>query len=342
MMDTDDMADDQPCQELQTLNIFTPDVIDGVKDLYIPIFEKIRIYGSVDEPVFVAKDVQDALSLKDMNYSREGYYEWGIDKVKIKIKTAAGLRPTIAFTEQGLYRAIWHSKAEMAKQFQKFMTCVMKRLRQTGSVTMEQALSDLKEMKEKLDKSEKTVKAYDIQLDVEHKELMHYKAEHDELVMGRQQVDMELWKARRRVEYARDPNTSELQERLRRVMARTGRAIVIMLNEVPEVHRETYDYIYEGYDEWDEDVVDPSEVMVFSVGLAPLKTKVSVKRVYVHKSVKLEDVHTALASCRLEKIDRKGEPSGHYTNMYTISLDGIDSVIDELNLRDERAHVTEE
>jgi prophage antirepressor-like protein len=340
-MDTDDMADDQPCQELQTLNIFTPDVIDGVKDLYTPIFEKIRIYGSVDEPVFVAKDVQEALGLKDMNYSREGYFEWGIDKVKIKVKTAAGMRPTIAFTEQGLYRAIWHSKAEMAKQFQKFMTCVMKRLRQTGSVTMEQALADLKALQEKLEKSEKTVKAYDIQLDVEHKELMHYKAEHDELVMGHQNINLELWKARQRLEHARDPHAGELQDRLQRLMERTGRAIYVMLNDVPEVHKETYDYNIEHYSEWDEDITDPSEVMVWSVGLTALKTKVTIKKVYVHKSVKLDDIHAALHNYRLEKLDKKGEIAGHYTNMYTISLDQLDIIIDDVNRADEKTHQDE-
>ena len=337
-MDYDDeMASDQPCQELQPFDIFNQQLInttDGAAAIYSPVFNGIRIYGTSDYPVFVAKDVQETLGLKNLHYKDEDRFEWEEDKIKIKVMTKGGMQQVIAFTEHGLYHAVWMSKTPAAKQFQRFITCVMKRLRMKGSVTMDQAVGDLEKENIRL---KGTLKAYDIQMDAEHKTLLHYQSEHDELVIGNKNYGNALIKAQKRLEFDRDIDGCELQERLRRVMARTGRAVFVMLGEVPKEHAETYEYELDAFSEWDDDIIDPSDPMVFSIGFAALKSKVSIRKVYVHKTVKLEDVHKALVKHRLDKV-RKGEPAGHYINMYEISLDQLDQVIDGVNLADEQAN----
>jgi prophage antirepressor-like protein len=338
-MDPDEMSFlSQPCKELDKFDIFRPEILDGIKDLYNPLFKSIRIFGTVSDPIFIAKDVQDTLGLKDMNYSRDGLWEWEKEKVKIKIQTSGGAQQVIGLTEQGLYKSIFHSKVEMALKFQTFMTCVMKRLRTTGSVTMEQAIDDFHA---KIAWLEAKDKALNMQMEIEHRELVRLRIldERREIIMCDQSV--ELYKAQERLRNSRDGNIEELRSRLNRTMARTGRPIYIMLSDPPKEHKETHTYELEEHSEWDSDFMDSSEVYIFSIGLTALKTKVSMKKVYVHKSVKLEDIHQALMRYRLERIDRKGDPAGYYTNMYEISLDQLDTVIDGINLADERTHLEE-
>lgn len=329
-MDTDEMSFTvQSCKELNTFDIFRPDIIDMVKDLYYPIFEKIRIYGTIEDPVFVAKDVQDALGLKDMNYSRDGLWIWDREKIKIKIQTSGGAQQVIALTEQGLYKSIFHSNVEMALKFQTFITCVMKRLRITGIVNMEQALEDYKRENARL---EGRLKAFDMQMEMEHKELMHYKHEHDHLVLRHQDDNLALWKAKQKIENARDPDVDALKERLERLMRRSGRAVHIMLCDPPKEYQEDYEYQTDMYSEGDYDVIDPTDPMIWSIGLTVLKTKVSIKTAYVHKTVKLDQIYNALKSYRL--VHKKDEI--YYQNMYEISLDQIDQVIDQVNRADEQ------
>lgn len=322
----------QPCKEVDKFDIFRPDIIDGVKDLYLPLFSNIRVYGSVSEPLFVAKDVQDSLGLRDMNYARDGLWEWEKEKVKIKIQTRGGAQQVIALTEQGLYKSIFHSKVEMALKFQTFITCVMKRLRTSGGVTMEQAIDDYRI---KIALFEARDRALNMQMDIEHRELMRLRRRDEVREVTMVDQGIELYKATERLKNQRDPNISELQMRFNRVMARTGRPIYIMLNEPPKEHRETHNYEIENFSEMDEDFIDASECMIWSVGLTALKTKTAIKKVYVHKTVKLDDVHKALEQYRLEKINASGDPSGHYTNMYETSLDQLDGIIDDINCRDE-------
>jgi prophage antirepressor-like protein len=341
-MEQDDptMAD-QPCKDLQPLDVFSTEVLKNAEDalaLYNPIFSRIRIYGTVEYPVFVAKDVQETLELKNLHYKGEDRFEWEEDKIKISIQTRGGSQSVVAFTEHGLYHAIWLSKTPAAKQFQRFMTCIMRRLRMTGVVTMDQAVADLKVENERL---EKRLKALDMQMDIEHKTLIHYQFESEKLNMRHQDDSLALWKAKQAVEHARDPDVYALKDRLERLMRRTGRAIHIMLSEPPKEYGEEgtadHTYVIENYSEGDEDIIDPDEPMIWSIGFQSLKSKVAIKRAYVHKTVKLEDVHDALKTYRLEKRDKKGNTVGHYQNMYEITLEQIDGVIDEINRQDEQS-----
>lgn len=339
MEDEPDMTTNQPSQDLQVLNVFDDKLMHestGALEVYNPIFSKIRIYGTTDVPVFVAKDVQEVLGLKDMSYKRDdGPYEWGEDRIKVKVMTKMGPRDMVAFTEHGLYHAIWMSKTQAAKNFQTFMSCVMKRLRMTGSVTMEEAVSDLRA---KLAKTEGTLRAYGMQLDETHKSLMHYKFEHDDLVLSNYDHQIALDNAKKRLENQRDPDAYASKERNERIMRRTGRAIVVMLNRPPKEYEEDCEYDFDMFGENDEDIVDRDQDMYFSIGLSELKSKTTIKKVYVHKTIKLEDVHNALEKYQLYKHNKDGDRTTPYTNMYEISLDRIEDVIDTLNRKDEAAH----
>ena len=326
-MDNDnelEMSNDQICQELAPVELFTQDVTDTVKELYNPIFSKIRIYGDIYDPVFVAKDVQEVLGLSDLNYKREGVYEWGTDKVKIKVQTRGGKQDAIALTEHGLYRAIWHSKTEMAKNFQTFMKVVMRRLRMTGVVTIEDATNDYKEENTRL---KAKMRAFEMQWEFEHKELMRLRESDESKFLALREREIQVYKLNEKIKNMKEPTVGELQERVDRIERKYMRPVVVMLSAPPKEHEEVHEYQLEYFDAWDEDLLDPSETMIYSIGTTPLKSKVAIAKLYFHRDIKLDDIHKKLELYRLPK-----ETSGtFYQNQYEISLDLLKLIKDDLN-----------
>lgn len=290
---------DQPCKELQPITI----VLESGEEIYAPVISKIRTFGTIDDPIFVAKDVQDALGLTNLQYKTDSY-EWDIDKVKLKVQSGMGIRATIGLTEQGLYKAIWHSKSEVAKKFQMFMTCVMKRLRKTGLVTMEQANNDFKNkiaiLEEKNKMLASTVKAYDIQMETEHKELIELRYNYFNCIEKYHNNEVELYKLKKENEVEKE---IDCDERYIRLMKYIGKEIVVMSNE-------------ENYD------IDEAEVAQYYIGLKQLKSKFLVKKLYVHKSITLQKITDNLI---------KFKQGTHYD----ITLELLDQIIDKINKEEE-------
>lgn len=143
----------------------TLDFIKQIANNYDKKFENIRIYGTPENPLFIANDIQDLLDLKDLNVTKK--YEQDLERVEVPIKTKKGIRNAVALTEQGLYRALFTSKTEIAKSFRKFVTIVLRELRLHKVVTLEDALEKLKNQNV----------AYQLQIDEEHKKANKYKQE---------------------------------------------------------------------------------------------------------------------------------------------------------------------
>lgn len=78
-------------------------------------FGIIRTTMVDSECVFVAKDVQNALGLKNMNHKREGVFPEN-EKRMINVSTTKGIRDTIALTEKGLKRALRSCRNQRAAQ----------------------------------------------------------------------------------------------------------------------------------------------------------------------------------------------------------------------------------
>ncbi len=289
-----------------------------------PIFTQVRIYGDLEEPLFVAKDVQTVLGLKNMHYKdNDSFLEWGKHKAKAKIRTKGGIQEAIVLTEQGLYKALYNSLAPIAEQFQTFVYVVMKRLRLKGSVTLDEAREDLRD---ELEKEQKYRKAIETDFEIEHKELVNLRHKIGIQTVTLYDQSVEVEKLKKKIENIKDPSLSELQERVTRLEHKYMRPVIVMLSAPPKEHEDVHTYELDYYSENDEDLLDSSETMIFSIGFSALKSKVAISKLFVHKEIKLDDLHRKLEMYRLPKTD-----SGYYQNAYEISLDLLRVIVDDLN-----------
>ncbi|EOO29789.1 RsfA family transcription factor [Bacillus cereus VD133] len=93
--------------------------------------KEFRIYGTVEEPLFIAKDVADwieykggvSLLMRSVDEDEKGIYN---------IKTLGGNQQNWFLTEDGIYEVLMQSRKPIAKQFKKQVKAILKQIRQTG------------------------------------------------------------------------------------------------------------------------------------------------------------------------------------------------------------------
>lgn len=90
----------------------------------------IRMYGSVDNPVFVASDVAEWLGERDgYTVARKVDEEYKDTQI---VCTPGGNQRSIVLTEDGLYDACMYSKKDIAKPLKKEIKKYLKQIRLTG------------------------------------------------------------------------------------------------------------------------------------------------------------------------------------------------------------------
>ncbi len=90
------------------------------------------IYGTPEEPLFLAKDV---MSVLEMDTSQVNKFMAKIDddeKDRIIITTLGGDQEAQALTEDGFYEALMLSRKPIAKIFKKEVKLILKQIRKTG------------------------------------------------------------------------------------------------------------------------------------------------------------------------------------------------------------------
>ena len=106
--------------------------------------KQFRVYGTFEEPLFLAKDVADWIEYSVANVNKM------LDKVDEEEKTVHtismnGNYTTQAWflTEDGLYEVLMQSRKPIAKQFKKEVKSILKQIRQTGGyIPIQQEESD--------------------------------------------------------------------------------------------------------------------------------------------------------------------------------------------------------
>lgn len=100
------------------------------------------IYGSKEEPLFLAKDVATWIEHSKVSMMLEGVEEE--EKLKEVILTSGQNREMWFLTEDGLYEVLMQSRKPIAKQFKKEVKHILKNIRKHGGhltgETLEQAL----------------------------------------------------------------------------------------------------------------------------------------------------------------------------------------------------------
>lgn len=103
--------------------------------------KKIDVYGSVDEPLFLAKDVAEWIEHTQPSKMVETVDE--DEKLMGTIFLSGQNREVWMLTEDGLYEVLMQSRKPIAKQFKKGVKEILKTIRKTGSYSVSKPLSQL-------------------------------------------------------------------------------------------------------------------------------------------------------------------------------------------------------
>ena len=115
------------------------------KEVDVPLFKSIRIYGTLDDPYYVAKDIQDLLGSKNLHFwGAKSNFKSGLHIVKIAVPTSQGVRLVVAFTEAGLIKAVAHNNSEISDRILTYITVVLKQLMREGTATIARARDEYK------------------------------------------------------------------------------------------------------------------------------------------------------------------------------------------------------
>lgn len=95
------------------------------------VFEKeFKVYGTFEEPLFLAKDVAEMIENKQVTQMVELVEE--DEKLKCLINTSGQNREMWFLTEPGLYEVLLQSRKPIAKEFKKEVKKILKEIRTTG------------------------------------------------------------------------------------------------------------------------------------------------------------------------------------------------------------------
>lgn len=103
-----------------------------------------RVYGTIDEPLFLAKDVAEWIEHTDLSRMVDLVDEG--EKLKRTLYVSGQNREVWLLTEDGLYEVLMQSRKPIAKQFKKKVKEILHTIRKHGAymtdTTLEQALTN--------------------------------------------------------------------------------------------------------------------------------------------------------------------------------------------------------
>ena len=95
---------------------------------------KFKIYGTIEEPLFLAKDVAGWIGIKNVSQMIKDADLDEDEKGIYLIDTPGGPQKLLFVTEEGLYELLMQSRKPVAKSFKKEAKAILKQLRHTGVV----------------------------------------------------------------------------------------------------------------------------------------------------------------------------------------------------------------
>lgn len=93
---------------------------------------KFTIYGTAENPLFLAKEVAEVLNYSESNSSKLTNLVESDEKVRNIITTPGGNQEVWFLTEDGLYEVLFQSRKQIAKEFKKGVKEILKTIRKTG------------------------------------------------------------------------------------------------------------------------------------------------------------------------------------------------------------------
>ena len=89
---------------------------------------KINVYGTIDNPLFIAKEVQEALNRKELFRPREFSNEILTHYIKETIRFRGQNREVLFLTEHGLHQTLSLKRGKTGEQFRCFVSLALKNL----------------------------------------------------------------------------------------------------------------------------------------------------------------------------------------------------------------------
>jgi len=93
---------------------------------------KFTVYGTAENPLFLAKEVAEVLNYSESNSSKLTNLVESDEKVRNIITTLGGNQEVWFLTEDGLYEVLMQSRKPIAKEFKKGVKEILKAIRKTG------------------------------------------------------------------------------------------------------------------------------------------------------------------------------------------------------------------
>lgn len=92
--------------------------------------KKIRVYGTVEEPLFLLKNIGEVFNLESIRSSITDFDE--SEKILQDLQTRGGIQKHVFLTEIGFYKFIMRSRKRKSIEFQKWLFTILRELRLKG------------------------------------------------------------------------------------------------------------------------------------------------------------------------------------------------------------------
>ena len=102
--------------------------------------KEIDVYGTAENPLFLAKDVAEWIEHSDVSTMMRNVDE--DEKVTNNVCTPGGTQSAWFLTEDGLYEVLMQSRKPQAKQFKKGVKEILKSIRKTGAYSINTQIKD--------------------------------------------------------------------------------------------------------------------------------------------------------------------------------------------------------
>ena len=94
--------------------------------------KQFRVYGTAEEPLFLAKDVAEWIEYDTSSVHKMLANVDDDEKVRKNVPTLGGTQESWCLTENGLYEVLMQSRKPIAKQFKKEVKEILKTIRKHG------------------------------------------------------------------------------------------------------------------------------------------------------------------------------------------------------------------
>lgn len=105
--------------------------------------KQFRVYGTAEEPLFLAKDVAEWIEYDTSSVNKMITNVDDDEKVRKNVPTLGGTQESWCLTEDGLYEVLMQSRKPIAKQFKKEVKEILKTIRKHGIYATDNVIDNI-------------------------------------------------------------------------------------------------------------------------------------------------------------------------------------------------------